>query len=194
MYDGVNRLIIRVKEYLKENGFSQVNEDSKFRKYIEEIGLDDVYLNYLENEMYIVKGKDEPISLEEVQSCVDKIAGFTLLFPNLALSYNVNLVFICPLLKQQIKDGFLDQSNRLIIERDKYYCRKFVINSSAKNLDEEIDILPIRPVSLHIKEQFSGYDGLNQSVLKVIGTSIFEELSKKEKPDLDTILKLIEIE
>ncbi|OPG99375.1 hypothetical protein B2I21_05495 [Chryseobacterium mucoviscidosis] len=187
-------MIIRVKEYLKENGFSQVNEDSKFRKYIEEIGLDDVYLNYLENEMYIVKGKDEPISLEEVQSCVDKIAGFTLLFPNLALSYNVNLVFICPLLKQQIKDGFLDQSNRLIIERDKYYCRKFVINSSAKNLDEEIDILPIRPVSLHIKEQFSGYDGLNQSVLKVIGTSIFEELSKKEKPDLDTILKLIEIE
>ncbi|WP_277469713.1 MULTISPECIES: ABC-three component system middle component 1 [unclassified Paenibacillus] len=183
-----------MKQYLKENGFSPINEDSKFRKYIEELGSDDVYLNQLENEMYLVKGKDEPVSMQEVQSYVDKIAGFTLLFPNLALSYNVNLVFICPLKKQQIKDGFLNQSNRLIIERDKYYCRKFIINSSAKNLDEELDILPIRPVSLHIKEQFSGYDGLNQSVSKVIGDSIFEELSKKEKPDLDAFLKLIEIE
>lgn len=187
-------MIIQVKEYLQENGFSSINDESRYKKYIEELGLNDVYLNQKENEMYVVKGNDEPISLDEVQSCVDKIAGFTLLFPNLALSYNVNLVIICPLNNQKVKNKLLNQSNRLNIERDKYYCRKFVLNSITKDVNEELDILPIRPVSLHIKEKFNGYEGLNERVLNVLGEVLFKELSRSEKLDLDDLLKLIEIE
>lgn len=187
-------LIGRVKKHLQDNGFSPISKESKFRKYIEEFGSDDVYLNQQENEMYIVKGKKEPMTLEEVQSFVNKIAGFTLLFPNIALSYNINLVFICPLKKSQVNSELLDEMNRLIIERNKYYCRKFVLDSNVKNVDEEIDILPIRAVSLHINEQFHGYDGLNRSVSLAIGDTMFEELRKSEKPDLDAILNLIEIE
>ena len=183
-----------MKEYLQENGFSSINDESRYKKYIEELGLNDVYLNQKENEMYVVKGNDEPISLDEVQSCVDKIAGFTLLFPNLALSYNVNLVIICPLNNQKVKNKLLNQSNRLNIERDKYYCRKFVLNSITKDVNEELDILPIRPVSLHIKEKFNGYEGLNERVLNVLGEVLFKELSRSEKLDLDDLLKLIEIE
>ncbi|MDR7317282.1 hypothetical protein [Brevibacillus nitrificans] len=187
-------MINRVKKYLQDYGFNPISVDSKFRRYIEELGSDDVYLNRKENEMYVVKGKNEPVSLKEVQSFIDKIAGFTLLFPNLALSYNVNLVFICPLKQEQKNNGFLNQSNRLLFERDKYFCRKFIINSRATDIDKELDILPIRPISLLIREQLSGYDGLNQSVSEVIGDSIFEELCKKEKPDLEAFLKLVEID
>ncbi|MEC0269694.1 hypothetical protein [Paenibacillus anseongense] len=187
-------MVTYVKKYLLENGFKPINENSKFRKYVEELGSDDVYLSLNENEMYVVKGKNEPVSLEEVQSYIDKIAGFTLLFPNLALSYNVNLVFICPLNQERKNDAFLNQKNRLLFERDKYFCRKFIVNSKAKDINEELDILPIRPVSLLITEQFSGYDGLNKSVSEVLGDSIFEELCKKEKPDLEAFLKLIEID
>ncbi|MBD3917585.1 hypothetical protein H8B09_02375 [Paenibacillus sp. PR3] len=187
-------MIIRVKKHLEDNGFNPISEESKFRKHLEELGLDDVYLNKQENEMYIVKSKDEPMALDEVQIIINKIAGFTLLFPNISLSYNINLVLICPLNKKQVDNELLDGINRLNIERNKYYCRKFVLNSSAKNTDEEIDILPIRAISLHIKEQFNGYDGLNRNVSNVLGDAMFEELSKPERPELDQILKFLEIE
>lgn len=187
-------MIEQVKKYIESNGFSLVEKDSKYENYLEEIGLEDIFVNQQENEMYIVKGKKEPIALNEVKLYIDKIAGFTMIFPNKSISYNINLVFVCPLEKKHHNDEFLNLKNRINVERDKYYCRKFVINSKAKSLEEELDTLPVRSVSVHIKEQFSGYDDLNKDIIEIIGDTMFHELSKTEKPSLESILELINIE
>lgn len=179
----------KVESYLKVNGFNLLSSDSKYFKVLSKLSVSSVFISSEENEMFLLEETSSIFTETEINKIVGEIAGLAIYYPNEALTYNINLILICP-----IKVTSIDQEiyNKIMsFERDKYYCKKFIINSLNKSFQEELDILPITPINLQYKDGFKGYQGLNDQLIDILNDDLYQELISENPPKLRKVMSLL---
>lgn len=176
----INKLI--AAEY-KLKCYESSNENARVSKLLSL--FEHVYFDANEREAYLLIEKANIFSPSEIDQLVDEIAGFITLRPNDILKYNINLVLLCPL--QLYNNNAINESDPkykiLSYEKDRYFCRKFLLDTTNPNFEEEIDLLPFMPVDVDFNQVSQGYDGLIIEVKKLFDTEeFFGRLSDGSKP------------
>jgi hypothetical protein len=183
-----------VQEFLKSRGYKKTKF---YRKNNEDIlPIDIIFINRDETELYIIEEKEAPFNKEEIENIENDILAFIQLLPNRSpLKYNINLLLLCPFQSENVNKEDL---NFLVgLERNKYTCRKIVLDTSCSNdifMKNELSLLPSFPIIVELTPSKSIRDNLAEEVRTVVKQDLYNELVKSnEDLYLEKILKLLEI-
>ncbi|MCQ6266313.1 hypothetical protein M1K46_11650 [Fictibacillus sp. WQ 8-8] len=187
-----------VQDFLTSNGY----EKKKFNREIIKNNVEDIlpfeniYINRIETELYLIEEKNTPFTQEEIEEFENIILAFIQVLPNRnPLKYNINLLLLCPL-----QTDCIDKSDvRFLVglERNKYTCRKIVMDTSSSKdifIKKEISLLPSFPIKVELTQSKSIKDSLIEEVKTVVNKNLYNELVKEnEELNLDTVLNLLEL-
>lgn len=187
-----------IQEFLKSNGY----EEKKFNRVTNEnnfediLPFDNIFINRNETELYLIEEKSTPFTPEEIEAFENYILAFIQLLPNRnPLKYNINLLLLCPLQNESVDKS--DVNFLVGLERNKYTCRKIVLDTSSSDdvfINNEISLLPSFPIKVDLTASKSIRDSLIEEVKTVVNQNLYSELVKEiEELNLDTVLNLLEL-
>ncbi|MGP4080003.1 ABC-three component system middle component 1 [Pseudalkalibacillus sp. R45] len=187
-----------VLEFLKSNGFEEKKFNREFTKNNSEdiLPFNNIFINRNETELYIIKEKSTYFTQEEIETFENNILAFIQLLPNRnPLKYNINLLLLCPL---HTKGADKSMVNFLVgLERNKYTCRKIVMDTAISNdmfIKNELSLLPSFPINIELTPYKSLRESLEEDVKTVVNQKLYNELIKwNEELNLDTVLNLLEL-
>lgn len=186
-----------VKEFLKSNGYAEKKYNREYKNNFEDIlPFDNIFINRNENELYLIEEKRTPFTQEEIEAFENNILAFIQLLPNRnPLKYNINLLLLCPLHTESVDKSDI---NFLVgLERNKYTCRKIVLDTSRSNdifIRNEISLLPSFPIKIELTASKTIRDSLIVEVKKVVNPNLYKELVKVDEDlNLTKILNLLEL-
>jgi hypothetical protein len=121
-------------------------------------------------EAYLIKKYDYEPDVNEIESLEDIIYDFLIKLPNSSeLKYNTNLL-IC--------HSFNEKPRAVILERDKYTCRKFFINTqNIEMLNDDLKILPFVDINLERENELNDIS-LSEILKQHLGEENYNILSR----------------
>ncbi|UPM56376.1 hypothetical protein [Gottfriedia acidiceleris] len=196
-------MLKRVLKLLMENGFEKRKTISQIRKLgylsrtqelLQLLSFKHIYINSKETEMYVICESKKIFIEEQIKEFEREIASFVIMLGNKPLAYNINLVLLCPL---NLKKNHLSENNHISklidIERDKYNCRKFFLDTANRNFEEELDIIPSLALKIEVDSSNLSYEQTIQKIQEDMHPELFKELIKNEDtPDLQQVLQVLE--
>lgn len=124
-----------------------------------------------EYEAYLIKIYDHVPSINEIMETQQYIYEYIVRLPNdNALKYSINLL-IC--------HAFDKTPEALILESDKYTCRKYFLNTSSEaTLKQDFKLLPFVDLSNAINN--GSVDSLETILKENLGTELFSKLTSED--------------
>jgi hypothetical protein len=183
-----------IQEFLISQGYEKTQY---FRKNNENIlPFENIFINNDKTELYLIEEKEVPFNKEEIEVFENNILAFIQLLPNRSpLKYNINLILLCPLKTESVDKA--DVKFLVGLERNKYTCRKIVLDTSYSNeifIKKELSLLPSFPIRVDLPQSTSVRDRLAEEIKKVIPQNLYIELIKEnEDMNMNTVLNLLEI-
>lgn len=152
-----------ISDLFISNNFSNWN-DFRFRDK-----FDLVFKN--QYEAYLIKIYDHVPSINEIMEAQQYIYEYIVRLPNEnALKYNTNLI-IC--------HAFDKTPEALILESDKYTCRKYFLNTSSEaTLKQDFKLLPFVDLSNAINN--GNVVNLETILIENLGTELYSKLISEE--------------
>lgn len=161
-------------------------------KYLNILNFEYVFSDKENKEVFIIQEKNKIYTKDEIKRYEEEVASFINFYPNNSLKFNITMVLLAPLNleKKKSKKVSSDVLELLSSEKDKYFCKKIVLDSKNNNIDEELSILPLVPINISVSDKSSGYNGITLKLKEFINDSVFNELIKIQSiPDLQIIEK-----
>ncbi|AIQ34699.1 hypothetical protein R50345_08790 [Paenibacillus sp. FSL R5-0345] len=177
--------IQRLPKYDKDNNKYEM-------KYLNILNFDYVFSDKENKEVFIIQEKNKIYTKDEIKRYEEEVASFINFNPHNSLKFNITMVLLAPLylqMKKSKKVSF-EVLELLSSEKDKYFCKKIVLDSKNSNFEEELSILPLVPINISVKDKSNGYNGITLKLKEFINESVFNELIKTQSiPDLQAIEK-----